>query len=110
MDTGGRGVYGGLELTAVPDLDVSGVEVENLDLENPEAAKWFPHLKAGFEEYQALRESEGKPLGALRLLVTKVLSHETDTNERIMKMVAKQALREVFTKQKGGREVPAEGT
>jgi hypothetical protein len=108
IDTGGWPVYGGLEFTARPDLGLSGVEMENFDLQNPDAVNWFPHLKAGFEEYGAESQKDGKPLGALRLMVIRVYSHETDSNERVMRYVAREALREIFTKHKAVLELPAE--
>ena len=94
--SGGRGRYGGLELIARPAIDLSEVEVENLDADNPDSAKWFVHLREGFEDYKGRRADEGRPIGGVRLSVTRILSHPLDTDERLMRRLAAEAIRMVF--------------
>jgi hypothetical protein len=102
--TGGPGRYGGLELTACPLADRRTVEVEDRT-QDPDAAKWFPHLRAGFEEYQAQRAAEGRPIGGVRLSVTKVYSHPVDTDEHLMRRLAAEALRMLFERHERAVEV-----
>ena len=100
----GPGVYAGLLIVARQDLDERGVVVELTD-SNPAAALWLKDIEAGFEEFRAEREAEGQPLGALRLEVTKISWHETDTHDWVMRRVACSILREVFNKCGGGLEL-----
>ncbi len=107
-NTGGAGKYGGLDLTLIPNPNVRGVDVELGTIE-PDAVRWFPHIEAGFAEYAAVRADEGKPLGALHLLITKVYCHELDTSAQVMRRVAKLALDTIFdsriSKYGGGHEI-----
>lgn len=105
IDTGGRGVFFWINMVASADLHSSGVVIELSD-PAPGARQWLPDIEAGFAEFQAECQREGKPLGFLRLAVTQVTWHESDTNSWVVRYVSREALREVFRKAQGGLELP----
>jgi hypothetical protein len=102
INSGGRPRYGGLELEIEPTNDLCDFLVENLDLSNKQSVKWFASLKGGFEDFRARRISEGRPIGGVRLKVTKIHSHIIDTNESYMRRLAAEAIDFLF----GQHEVP----
>lgn len=95
-------LYGGLDLTSSHAPDAPGIVVEFLD-PSQEARRWLPDIIAGFEDYEAERSNGGRPIGAVRLTVTKVHWHPVDTNSRLMKRLAKEAIGKLFDRH--GREV-----
>ena len=103
INGGGRGQYGGLELITTHDPEARGVIVELLDPSH-EAKQRFPDLVAGFEDYESERSNEGRPVGAVRLTITRVHSHPIDTNAPLMRRLAKEAVRRLF--EQHGREIP----
>jgi hypothetical protein len=102
IDTGARGRYGGLELTVRPGAGAIAVESR---VDEPAAARWLPALAAGFADYEQRRAAEGRPIGGVVLVVTRVHHHPLDTDERLMRRLAAEALRLVFER----HERPASG-
>jgi hypothetical protein len=98
--------YGGLEFTAHPDPGTQGVVVELHD-PDPEAGTWYPDFLDGFREYEAERAAEGRPIGAVRLAVTKIHWHPVDTSSRLMRRLAKEALRGLFERHQEEAAVPS---
>jgi hypothetical protein len=97
--------YGGLEFIASHDAEAEGVAVELLD-QATEASEWLPDILTGINEYQAQRMSEVRAIGKVRLRITKIHSHPIDTNSRLMRRLAREAIRELFEQHE--TEVPAE--
>ena len=87
--------YGGLDVEASQDFEAAALAVELLDT-SADARRWLPDLLAGFEEFQAERSREGRPIAAVRLKIKKVHSHPFDTHSSLMKRVARDALRHLL--------------
>lgn len=102
VDTGARGRHGGLELTVRPAAGAIAVESR---VDEPAAARWLPALVAGFADYEQRRAEEGRPIGGVVLVVTRVHHHPLDTDARWMRRLAAEALRWVFER----HERPATG-
>jgi hypothetical protein len=94
IDTGARGRYGGLELTVRPGA--GAVAVESRVDDDPAAARWLPALAAGFADYEQRRAGEGRPIGGVVLVVTRVHHHPLDTDALLMRRLAAEALRLLF--------------
>lgn len=95
--------FGGFEFTASHDAEAEGVVVELLD-QAPGANEWLPDILIGFKEYEAQRVSEGRAIGKVRLRISKVHSHPVDTNSRLVRRLAKEAIRKLFEQYE--REIP----
>lgn len=87
--------YAWLDITASPNPESGEIITELLD-STDEAERWFPDIVAGFKEYEMVRSREGRPIGAVWVLITKVYSHPIATNSEHVKWVAKSAIRKLF--------------
>jgi hypothetical protein len=88
-----------VELMAEPIADLGALESELHDLVGPDAGTWFRHLQAGFDEFRRRRAAEGRPVGGVRLFVTRLWSGSTADAGRRLRYAGTAALRDLFARQ-----------
>jgi hypothetical protein len=85
-----------VEVLVEPVADLCAVESELHDLAGPDAGTWFRHLQAGFDEFRRRRAAEARPVGGVRLFVTRLRSGSTADAGRRLRYAGTAALRDLF--------------
>ena len=87
-----------VEFLVEPIPDLSALESELHDLADADAGMWFRHLQAGFEEFRRRRAADGRPVGGVRLFVTRLRPCAATDATRRLRYAGTAALRDLFAK------------
>jgi hypothetical protein len=87
-----------VEFLVEPIPDLSAVESELHDLSDADAGTWFRHLQGGFDEFRRRRAADGRPVGGVRLFVTRLRPCTATDVTRRLRYAGTAALRDLFAK------------
>lgn len=96
--TGGRGMYGDVEMTLQPMDRGEGFVFEDATRGGPIPKEFMPAVEAGSVDALESGPANGYPVVDVKVIVTDGSSHDVDSNEVAFKIAAGMAFREAYMK------------
>ena len=92
----GRGFYCRFDYAACSDPASEGLVVAAADGAGPEVVEWLPHLSRGMQAGWEQLRGEGRLLCGVRVELSAVWAHPTDTTQAGCALYAGRFVRELF--------------